>query len=154
MNEEGNDLLEIKPIAFREACEYVEQNHRHRKPPAGHKFSAAVYDGERLCGVVMVGRPVSRALDDGATLEVNRLCTDGTRNACSMLYATAWKAAKALGYKRIVTYTLQSESGASLRAAGWQCDGKAGGTHWTGKRYEGKPVVIDEMKVRWRKEGN
>ena len=133
--------LIVKPITYKEACAFVNDNHRHRKAPVGHKFSVAAYDGERLCGVVMVGRPVSRVLYDGLTLEVNRLCTDGTKNACSLLYATAWKGAQALGYRRIVTYTLESESGASLRAAGWICDGKAGGTHWTGKRYEKMPVT-------------
>jgi hypothetical protein len=100
----------------------------------------------------MVGRPISRYLDDGLTLEVNRCCTDGTKNACSMLYGAAWRAAKALGYKHIVTYTRQSENGASLRASGWTFDGQAGGTHWTGQRYEQTEMVLDEMKVRWRKD--
>lgn len=98
----------------------------------------------------MVGRPIGRYLDDGLTLEVNRCCTDGTKNACSMLYGAAWRAAKALGYKHLITYTRQSESGASLRAAGWKNDGPAGGTHWTGQRYEQTEIVLDEMKVRWR----
>lgn len=75
-------------------------------------------------GVAIVGRPVSRHLDDGWTLEVNRLCTDGSRNACSALYAAAWRAARAMGYKRLVTYILESENGASLRAAGWKCVGR------------------------------
>ena len=144
--------LEIRPCSFQEAREFVAENHRHNKPPVGHKFSIACYDGGRLCGVAMVGRPVSRYYDDGRTLEINRCCTDGTRNACSILYAHAWRAAKALGYKRIVTYTRRSEPGASLRAAGFICDGEAGGTHWTGKRYEQLELPLDEMKVRWRKE--
>lgn len=144
-------MLELRPISFREAADFVNANHRHNRAPVGHKFSIACYDGERLCGVAMVGRPVSRYLDDGMTLEVNRLCTDGTKNACSMLYSASWRAAKALGYKRIFTYTRESENGASLRSAGWICDGEAGGTHWTGKRYEGRETVMDEMKVRWRK---
>ena len=143
-------MLEIRPISFKEAAEYVDNFHRHHKRPVGHKFSIACYCGDRLCGVAMVGRPVSRYLDDGATLEVNRLCTDGTRNACSILYSAAWRAAKALGYKRIYTYTLESENGASLRAAGWTCEGKAGGPNWTGARtrqYE----MFPEMKMRWSK---
>ena len=100
----------------------------------------------------MVGRPVGRFLDDGLTLEVNRCCTDGTKNACTMLYGAACRAAKALGYKRIITYTRESEPGTSLKASNWICDGKAGGTHWTGKRYERTEMQFDEMKVRWRKE--
>lgn len=144
-------MLEIRPCTFEMAKNYVAENHRHRKPPVGHKFSIACYDGERLCGVVMVGRPVSRYLDDGLTLEVNRCCTDGTRNACTALYGAAIRAAKALGYKRIYTYTLQSEPGTSLKASNWVCDGKAGGTHWTGKRYS-TPSELDEMKVRWHKD--
>ena len=144
-------MLELRPCDFQTAKEFVALNHRHNKPPVGHKFSVACYDGDRLVGVVMVGRPVGRYFDDGLTLEVNRCCTDGTKNACSMLYATAWRAAKALGYKRIVTYTRKSENGASLRAAGWNCDGEAGGTHWTGERYIQQELPLDEMKVRWSK---
>lgn len=143
--------LEIRPCDFKTACDFVEKNHRHNKPPVGHKFSIACYDGNRLCGVAMVGRPVGRFLDDGLTLEVNRCCTDGTRNACSMLYGAAWRAAKALGYKRMFTYTRQSEIGSSLRAAGWIFDGPAGGTHWTGARYE-QMEILDEKKFRWYKE--
>ena len=99
----------------------------------------------------MVGRPVGRYLDDGLTLEVNRCCTDGTKNACTMLYGAATRAAKALGYKRIFTYTRESEPGTSLKASNWACDGRAGGTHWTGKRYAEQTTVFDEMKVRWSK---
>ena len=145
--------LEIRPISFPDAKEFVRENHRHNKPPVGHKFSIGCYSGEKLVGVAMVGRPISRYLDDGLTLEVNRCCTDGTKNACSMLYGAAWRAAKALGYKRIFTYTRQSECGASLRASGWVCDGKAGGTHWTGARYkQNEKPALDELKVRWHKE--
>lgn len=145
-------MLELRPCDFETAREFVRLNHRHNKPPVGHKFSVACYDGSHLCGVVMVGRPIGRYLDDGLTLEVNRCCTDGTKNACSMLYGAAWRAAKALGYKHIVTYTRESENGSSLRAAGWKYDGPAGGTHWTGQRYEQTEMVLDEMKVRWRKD--
>lgn len=143
--------LELRPIDFKTASAFVEKNHRHNKPPVGHKFSIAVYENERLCGVAMVGRPIGRYLDDGVTLEVNRLCTDGTKNACSILYGAAWRAAKAMGYKRIFTYTRESEHGSSLRASGWVCEGRAGGRHWTGQKYEQQELVLDEMKVRWRK---
>lgn len=144
--------LHIAPCDFYTASLFVKSLHRHNKPPVGHKFSIACYDGDRLCGVCMVGRPVGRYLDDGFTLEVNRCCTDGTRNACSMLYGAAQRAAKALGYRRIVTYTLESENGSSLRASNWICDGQAGNTHWSGQRYEQCELVLGEMKVRWRKE--
>lgn len=144
--------LRLMPCDFKTAQMFVAENHRHNKPPAGHKFSIAVYDSDRLCGVCMVGRPVSRYFDDDLTLEVNRCCTDGTKNACTMLYGAAWRAAKALGYKRLVTYTRQSENGSSLRASNWICDGEAGGTHWTGERYIQEEIVLDEKKIRWRKE--
>lgn len=103
-------------------------------------------------GVAICGRPVSRRLDNGTTLEVNRLCTDGTRNACSILYAAAARAARDMGYKKIITYILASEPGVSLRAAGFTCEGKAGGLEWNGRS---KPKTEDqyphEMKTRWGK---
>lgn len=145
-------MLSLRPISYADAAAYVDENHRHHRRPVGHKYSIACYDGDRLCGVAMVGRPVSRYLDDGLTLEVNRLCTDGTRNACSMLYCAAWRAARAMGYQCIVTYTLASEPGTSLRAAGWICDGEAGGTHWTGARNRGQQIPA-EKKMRWHKGG-
>ena len=107
------------PVTFREASAFVAAHHRHNKPPRGHKFSIGVRDGMQLRGVVMVGRPIARAFDDGRTAEVNRTCTDGTPNANSMLYGAAWRAAKAMGYLRLITYTQRGESGASLRAVGW-----------------------------------
>ena len=112
--------LRLVPVTFAEACGFIEDWHRNHRPPVGHKFSIGVADGETLVGVAMVGRPVARAYDDGLTLEVNRTATDGTRNANSMLYAAAWRAAQALGYRRLVTYTQEGESGASLRGAGWK----------------------------------
>lgn len=145
-------MLEIRPCDFATAIEFVRENHRHNKPPRGHKFSIACYEDGRLCGVCMVGRPIARMLDDGLTLEVNRNCTDGTRNACSMLYGAATRAAKALGYKRLITYTLQSEPGTSLKASNWIRDGDAGCTHWRGQRYAQLEMPIQELKVRWHKD--
>lgn len=112
--------LTIVPLSFRQAKEFVARLHRHHKPPVGHKFSIGVIDeaGE-LRGVAMVGRPVARHYDDGRTAEVNRTCTDGCPNANSALYSAAWRAAKAMGYTRLITYTQAGETGASLRAAGW-----------------------------------
>ena len=108
------------PITFKAACAFVAEHHRHNKPPRGHKFSIGVCDDEgELRGVAMIGRPVSRHLDDGLTAEVNRTCTDGTPNANSALYGAAWRIASAMGYRRLVTYTQEQESGSSLTAAGW-----------------------------------
>lgn len=112
--------LRTVPVTFKQAGQFVADWHRHHQPPRGHKFSIGVADGDVLVGVAMVGRPVARMLDDGLTLEVTRVTTDGHRNACSLLYAAAWQAAKALGYRRLITYTQDGESGASLRAAGWR----------------------------------
>lgn len=145
----SNDSLYICPISLAEANEFVARNHRHHKPVVGHKFSIAAARGDEIVGVAIVGRPVSRHLDDGWTLEVTRLCTDGTRNACSMLYAAAWRAARAMGYKRLITYILESEPGTSLKAAGWKCIGKAGGLRWTGKRRPEVDLYPAQMKLRW-----
>ena len=141
--------LDICPMTLKEANAFVEQHHRHHKPVVGHKFSIGCTDGEKIVGVAIVGRPVSRYLDDGWTLEVNRLCTDGTRSACSMLYAAAWRAARAMGYKKLVTYILESENGASLKASGWKCVGQAGGLRWTGKRRPKVDLCPAQMKIRW-----
>lgn len=115
--------LEIRPIKLRDANRYVEEHHRHNMPATGHKFSIACYDGDRLCGVAIAGRPVARKLDDGRTIEIRRVCTDGTRNACSILYGACSRAAKEMGYKRVITYTLLSEPGTSLKAAGFTMGG-------------------------------
>lgn len=122
--------LELQPITFKEAQRFIKDNHRHHKPPAGWKFGIAVNDGENVVGVVTVGRPVARHFDDGWTLEINRLCTDGTRNASSKLLGAAQRATFALGYKRLITYTLPEEGGASLRASNWTLIGTAGGGSW------------------------
>ena len=124
--------MRVTPIELSEANAFVSKFHRHHKPVVGHKFSIAV-SNDVVCGVAIVGRPVSRHLDNGLTLEVNRCCTDGTRNACSMLYSAAWKAAKALGYMRLITYTLPEEGGASLRGAGWTLVNLRGGGNWNVK---------------------
>lgn len=110
----------MTPISFKDACAFVAKMHRHHKPPVGWKFGVAVESDKQIVGVVIVGRPVARRNDDGHTLEVTRCCTDGTKNACSILYAAAARGAKAMGYSRIITYTLESEDGASLRASGWK----------------------------------
>lgn len=126
-------MIEIVPINFDEACEFVKTHHRHHGKPQGHKYSiAAVADG-RIVGVVIVGRPVARFLDDGWTLEITRCCTDGTKNACSALYAAAWRAARAMGYKRVITYILDTETGKSVAAAGFREVGSVRGRSWSCK---------------------
>ena len=144
--------MHIAPITFREASEYINQYHRHHNATVGCKFCISVVDDDgQIHGVAVCGRPVSRKLDDGLTLEINRVCTDGARNACSMLYGACVRIAKAMGYKKVITYTLQSEDGASLKASNFICEGKAGGTHWTGSRNRGQNIPA-EMKNRWVKE--
>ena len=120
-------------------------------PSPATSFLSPAAEAGRLAGVAIVGRPVSRYLDDGHTLEVNRLCTDGTKNACSFLYAAAWRAARAMGYRKIVTYILDTESGASLRAAGWACAGLAGGKRWTGSRRPKEDLYPAQMEYRYEK---
>lgn len=139
--------MEIRPITFREANRYVAEHHRHNASVVGCKFAIACYDDNQLCGVAICGRPVSRYLDDGKTLEINRVCTNGTKNACSMLYGASCRVAKEMGYKKVVTYTLESENGSSLKASNFIFCGKAGGTHWTSGR--GKSRMPAELKNRW-----
>lgn len=127
------DKLQIVPITQREANSFVAQYHRHHKPVVGSVFQIAVAKDGKVVGVAIVGRPVSRVLDNGWTLEVNRLCTIGEKNAGSILYAACWRVAKAMGWKRLITYILNTEPGTSLFAAGWKCIGEAGGGSWDTK---------------------
>lgn len=141
--------LALTPITLREANSFVAAHHRHHGPARGCILCVAVSEGDVVRGVAIVGRPVSRMLDDGWTAEVVRVATDGAANACSMLYGAAWRACRAIGYRRLVTYTLASEGGASLRAAGWTCIGEAGGGTWN---RNGRPRVDThptQTKIRW-----
>lgn len=114
-------MIELRPITFKEACEYVDRTHRHHKKPVGHKFSIAIEDEQgTIRGVIMVGRPVARSYDDGLTLEITRCATDGTKNANSKLYGAAVRVAFSLGYRRVITYTEEGESGASMKASGFR----------------------------------
>ncbi len=145
--------LELMPISYGDACVFVSQHHRHHAAPQGHKYSVAVTDGQEVRGVVMVGRPVGRHQDDGFTLEVTRCCVqEGTPNACSMLYAAAWRAARALGYQRLITYTLPSEGGASLRAAGWRVVGQTRGGEWSRPARLRPQVRQPGVKTLWEAE--
>lgn len=118
-------------VELAEANAFVSQHHRHHIPVIGHLFSLGAQVDNEIVGVVIVGRPVSRIRDDGETAEVTRLCTDGTKNACSFLYGAASRGAFALGYRRIGTYILASEPGTSLIAAGWRLIGERGGGSWS-----------------------
>lgn len=126
----GERLVRV-PLDLDEANAFVARYHRHHRPVVGHKFSLGAALADRIVGACIVGRPVSRVRDDGMTLEVTRLCTDGTKNACSFLYGAAARAAFALGYRRIGTYILASEPGTSLTAAGWRQVGEVRGRSWS-----------------------
>lgn len=143
--------MEIRPITLKQANAFVKQYHRHSLPTVGCKFALGCYKDTALVGCAICGRPVSRRLDNGLTCEINRLCTDGTQNACSMLYGACCRVARAMGYKKVITYTLESENGASLRASNFKCEGLAGGLKWTGTRDKGQNLPA-EMKKRWVKE--
>lgn len=139
-------MLEIVPITFQEACEFVRLHHRHHGMPRSWKFGCGVSDGEKIVGVVIVGRPVNRYRDDGITLEVIRCCTDGTEHAPSKLYAAAWRATRALGYKRLGTYILESEPGTSLIAAGWKELYTTRGGNWNCKKRPREDKAPIEQK--------
>ena len=146
-------MLELVPITLAEANMFVEQHHRHHKPVVGHKFSIGLSDGEKVRGVAIIGRPVARMMDNGMTLEVNRCCTDGVKNGCSMLYGAAWRAVKAMGYKKLITYTLPEEGGSSLKGAGWINIGETGGGKWDRiirPRVDTHPT---QAKFRWEIQG-
>lgn len=146
--------MEVRKIDFAAAAYFVKIHHRHCRPTTGHIFSIGCYLQGKLVGVAICGRPVSRRLDDGNTIEVNRLATDGTKNACSKLYAFAAKYAKHRGFKRVITYTLVTETGASLRASNYKLDAQnVGAIAWTSKRSKRNPskgvVSAPCLKNRW-----
>jgi len=143
--------VEIIPVTFQFAQKYVKEHHRHTPNITGCKFAIGCEHNGIVVGVAICGRPVSRHLDDGKTLEINRVCTDGTKNACSMLYGASCRIAREMGYKKVITYTLKSENGASVKASNFIYDGEAGGTHWTGKRNKGQNIP-KELKNRWYKD--
>lgn len=158
-------MLTIRPISIAKANAFVEQHHRHHGKKTGCRFAIACYDGEQLRGVAICSNPVARNADDGLTLEVARLCTDGTRNACSLLYGACARIAKDMGFRKVQTYILESEAGTSLKASGWICEGIAGRESWgkwqserTKERNEEKQLTMfgekkppQEMKTRWAK---
>ena len=142
-------MLTIKPIHLKEANEFVRNFHRHNLPTAGGKFAIACYLHDELCGVAVCGRPTARNADDGKTLEIYRNCTDGTRNACSKLYGACVRIAKEMGYTKVITYILESENGASVKASNFFSEGKAGRKTQTGSRQKQRKVAPEEYKTRY-----
>jgi len=139
--------LRAVAVEFSRAAAFVGLNHSHHDAPQGHKFSIGCERDGELVGVAIVGRPVNRHLDDGATLEVTRLCTDGTRNVGSFLLGCVRRAATAMGYSALVSYILESEDGTVYKAAGWTMDGTTpGGPKWDLRA--GKQLVMDGMAKR------
>lgn len=153
--------LELVPIFRDEALAFIAENHRHlgdeaqrrrgtgKARPPNYLFAIACAKAAIVCGVAIVARPKARHLQDGWTAEVVRLCTDGTRNASSFLYGAAWRAARELGYRKLVTYTLPEEGGASLRAAGWMLIGERGGGSWSRKERPRVDKHPTQRKLRW-----
>lgn len=144
--------LRARPLTIAQANAHIVAHHRHHKPVVGHRFSIGAVDEATgtLVGIAVVGRPVARGCDPYAVAEVTRLATDGTRNACSFLYARAARAAEAMGFDKIQTYILDSEDGTSLKAAGWRMEGDVYGRAW--KRADGDPRRTDQpntAKTRW-----
>jgi hypothetical protein len=144
--------MKLAPISIRDANLYVLHHHRHHRPPQGALFALAAEKDGQLVGVAIVGRPVGRGLQDGRTVEITRVATDGTPNACSFLYGRCRRAAAALGYERVATYTRQDESGSSPRAAGFEqialLDARSWGDEYQahgGRHDQSTPVA----RVRW-----
>lgn len=141
--------MKIVPITLKAANSFVKENHRHHDTVKGCKFAIGLMENTQIIGVAICGRPVSRYLDDGFTLEINRLCViEGYYNACSMLYGACTRIAKNMGYKRVITYILESENGASLRASNFIDEGIAGGLAWNGRSQNDRGVP-KEMKRRY-----
>jgi len=141
--------MTLVPLTFAEANELVRKWHRHHRPVPGMKFAIGVQKDEEIVGAAIVSRPTARMSDDGWTLEVTRCVTNGTKNACSMLYGACCRATFALGYRRLITYTLPEEGGASLRGAGWKCLGEAGGGKWSRKSRPRVDLHPTQTKMLW-----
>lgn len=142
--------MEAVPLHIREANEFVAQHHRHSLPTVGGKFAVGAAVGGKLVGVAIAGRPVARRLDDGETLEVLRVCTDGTRNACSFLYGRVKRIAVLMGYLKVITYTLADESGASLKAVGGRVVGEVRPQEWNvPSRPRKSQDVYGKAKLKW-----
>lgn len=142
--------MEAVPLHLREANEFVREYHRHSIPTVGGKFAVGAGVDGKLVGEAIAGRPVARKLDDGKTLEVLRVCTDGTANACSFLYARVKRIAVLMGYTKVITYTLQCEAGASLKAVGARIIGEVQPKEWNvPSRKRKSQSVYGEPKWKW-----
>lgn len=143
--------MQLIPVNRDQANDYVRRLHRHSKPVQGYRFAVGIAEGDELRGVAIAGRPVARALDDGRTIEILRVCTDGIRNGCTRLYGACCRAAAAMGYRLAVTYTLEAEGGASLRAAGFEPVAKVQDRQWgcDSRPREQRELIGD--KVRWQR---
>ncbi len=147
--------LEVRPIALADARAFVLEHHAHSAPPVGWRFGAGIWNGEDLVGVVTVGRPVSRHIDQERVVEVTRLCVRRdlapalVRNACSQLYAWSAREAARRGFDVIMTYTLESEPGVTLKAAGWRRDILSRGGSWNRPGRAREDAGPTEPKRRW-----
>lgn len=142
----------LHPITLREARAFVDRHHRHHKAPQRGLFAIGLGAGDEVVGVAIVGRPVSRMLQNGFTAEVTRLCIAGeVKNGCSQLYSACWRAARALGYQRLITYILDSESGVSLKASNWKLVGNAGGGSWSRESRPRVDLHPTQGKFLWEK---
>lgn len=142
--------MQAVPITLRAANEFIRKHHRHNAPVVGCRFAVGAEVDGKLVGVAVAGRPVARRLDDGRTLEILRVCTDGTRNACSFLYGRVARIGRLFGYARIVTYTLAREPGASLKAVGARVTGEVAPQEWSKpSRRRRTQAVYGEAKLRW-----
>jgi len=141
--------MEVIPMTLREARAYVDRVHRHHKAPQGGLFAIGAAEGDQVIGVVIVGMPVARMAADGFTCEVTRLASDGSKNVPSMLYRAAWRAARAMGYRRLITYTLIEEPGTSLRAAGFKLLGESGGGSWDRSSRPRVDLHPLQTKLKW-----
>lgn len=143
--------MNLRPVNIPEANEFIASYHRHNKPVVGARFCIGLEHEGMLVGVAVVGRPIARMADNGFTAEVTRLCVfNAPKNACSMLYRACWRAWSAMGGKSLITYTLESETGSSLRGAGFRFVGKVNAEHWSreSRKREWQPVY-GQQKLKW-----
>jgi hypothetical protein len=145
--------LRIVPLTLRQANTFIIEHHRHHKPVVGHRFSLGCEDDGKLVGIAVVGRPVSREIEQYCVAEVTRLATNGTMNACSKLYSACARVAYEMGFDKIQTYILETESGTSLRSSGWSLAATTNGGNWNNSWRKGRrtdqPMCV---KQRWCKE--
>jgi hypothetical protein len=144
--------MTVKPLTLTQANAFISQFHRHHKKVQGHRFSLGAYQEDKLVGVIVIGRPVERQIPPYEVAEVTRLCTDGTKDACSFLYGAAARVAKEMGFLKIQTYILDIEPGTSLKASGWVYEGASSGGQW--KHTDGRSRRTDQPiqpKQRWGK---